>query len=165
MDYKNALALFYVIMFGQFFGNFLSCDLQRMFMDSVEIKHLLGIVSVFFLLTSIDTKVTLVEALNKTLFVYCLYIISTKSKAITVVPMLLILFADQVIKVYLDTQPNVPESIRNTLEKLRKFFGIVIIMLIVGGLTWYFIRAKLEFKDQFSYHKFFLGTNKCANLK
>lgn len=162
MDINNALALFYVIMFGQFFGNFLSCDLQRMFSKSVELKHFLALISVFFLLTSIDTKIKVVDAMKVSAIVYFLYIASTKSKAVTVVPMLFVLAIDQGIKVYLDTE-DASDTARKRLETARSWLGNIVLSLIAVGFAWYFIRSKMEFGNKFSYYKFVMGTNECAN--
>lgn len=166
MDFKNALMLFYIIIISGFFSNFLSCDLIRMFSQSIVIKHILAIISVFYLLTSIDpdAKITIPVALRNTLLIYSLYIISTKSKAKFVVPMLLSLTLDQVIKIYIDTTPNMNEKLKENLSRFRNVLTVVIICLIIIGFIHYFLRAKREFGDNFSFSKFILGTNKCANV-
>jgi hypothetical protein len=165
MEYKNTLALFYVVIFGQFLNGLLSCDLQRIFSSSIGLQHLLVALSVFFIITTLDTKMLIPEALKNTAIVYVLYILSTKSKAISVVPMLLLLTADQMIKIYLDTQDDIDPVVKTRLEKARSVLTGFILLLIVGGFIWYFIRAKMEFGDEFDYRKFIMGTNKCSHKK
>lgn len=168
MDYKNALVLFYIVMIGRFFENFLSCDLQRLFDSSVEIKHFLAIISVFFLLTSIDTSMKLTDAARNTIIVYILYILSSKSKAYTVIPMLVLLSIDQLLKVYVDTNKDAKDELTIKLSKYATYFRnaltFIILVLIFGGALFYLIRAQNEFGDKFSYRKFILGTGKCANV-
>lgn len=166
MDFKNALMLFYIIIISGFFSNFLSCDLIRIFSDNIVIKHILAIISVFYLLTTIDTSSTksFSQIIKDTLLIYSLYIISTKSKAYFVIPMLIILTIDQLSKIYIDTNKNISEQTKNKIENIRSKLSIIIIMLIFVGFIHYFIRAKREFGDNFNIVKFVLGTNKCENV-
>jgi len=184
MEFTNALLIFYIIMVANFFENFFSCDLQRLFRSNIVAKHVLAIISAFFLITIVEEKGanSLWDMFKTTLYIYALYILSTKSKAMFVLPMLVLLFIDQVIKIQIDIYDKKvnDEAKANAeakegfvgeaqqiekLQKMRVALKNVIILIIVAGAVHYFIRAKRQFGKGFSYVKFFAGTVKCSHVK
>jgi len=180
LDITNSLMVFYIIMTAGFFGNFFSCDLQRLFTNNIMSKHILAFISAFFVITLVDQnkKRSIPEMLKFTMIIYVIYILSTKAKALFVLPMLIILFIDQLIKTQLDILKEQQNSDKKEqfqsdpiwyenipfLEEQRTYLSYIIIGLIVLGVTHYYVRARLEFGDEFDHAKFFLGTKQCANL-
>jgi hypothetical protein len=63
----------------------------------------------------------------------------------------------------IDAKMNKKDRI-DLLKRIRSYLTYVIVTLIVVGVLHYYVRARLEFKDQFSHSAFFFGTRKCANL-
>jgi len=175
MEIKDALLLFYIIMVASFFSPLFSCDLQRLFTESLLAKHILAFISAFFLITLVDNDndiLSLGEMFRTTATIYALYILSTKAKAYFVLPMLIVLFLDQIAKVQVGILDKREKeklardgdiAMRATLIKVRAALTWVIVALIVGGMLHYYIRARLEFGDQFSTVAFFAGTKKCAH--
>lgn len=179
MEFKDTLLVFYIILTAKYFENFFSCDLQRLFTYNVVAKHLLAFISAFFLITLVseDTK----EAKNigvlflTTAKIYILYIMSTKAKAVFVLPMIILLFLDQIIKVQVEilgrrlkeagkTEDDKLKKQHKVLQQVRNVLTYLIVLLIVGGLVHYYVRARMEFGTDFSHTKFFLGTRRCANM-
>jgi len=174
MELKDALLLLYVIMVSSFLEPLFSCDLQRLFTESIVAKHILGIISTFFLitLTNEDEIRSLPEMFKTTGIIYGMYILSIKSKARFALLMLGTLTADQILRVQVgiinkrDTEKVARDgdlALKNKLIKVRAAMTWVIVALIVGGMLHYYIRARMEFGDQFSTVAFFAGTKKCAH--
>ena len=173
MELKDALLLLYVIMVSSFLEPLFSCDLQRLFTESIVAKHILGIISTFFLitLTNEDEIRSLPEMFKTTGIIYGMYILSIKSKARFALLMLGTLTADQILRVQVgiinkrDTEKIARDgdlALKNKLIKVRAALTWVIVALIVGGMLHYYIRARLEFGPAFSTATFFAGTKKCA---
>ena len=200
MEFKDALLIFYIILMARFFENFFSCDLQRLFMYNVAAKHVIAFISAFFLITLVDQNASnaknIGELFATTFKIYALYIMSTKAKAYFVLPMIIVLFVDQILKIQIDimerkegmedkpktaageqsktaagdfaakidAKMNKKDRI-DLLKRIREYLTYVIVTLIVVGVLHYYVRARLEFQDQFSHSAFFFGTRKCANLE
>jgi len=175
MELKNAFTLLYVVVLSSYFEPLFSCDLQRMFTKSILAKHVLAFVSVFFLITLVDEEKeirSLGEMFKTTGVVYALYILSTKAKAYFVLPMLIVLFLDQIAKVQVGIVDKREEeklaregdiAMRAKLIKVREAMTWVIVALIFAGMASYYVRARSEFGDRFSTTAFFAGTNRCAH--
>jgi len=173
MELKDSLLLLYIVMVAGYLESLFSCDLQRLFSESILAKHVLAIISVFFLITLTNEKEikSLPEMFKTTGIIYGLYILSTKAKSVFVIPMLCTLFADQILRVQVDiidrreTEKLARDgdaAMRATLIKIRAAMTWIIVALIVGGMLHYYIRARLEFGPAFSTATFFAGTKKCA---
>jgi len=174
MEIKDALLLLYIVMVSSFLEPLFSCDLQRLFTESIVAKHILGIISTFFLitLTNEDEIKSLPEMFKTTGIIYGMYILSIKSKARFALLMLGTLTADQILRVQVgiidrrETEKLARDgdlALKNKLVQLRAALTWVIVALIVGGMLHYYIRARREFGDQFSTVAFFAGTKKCAH--
>jgi len=177
MELKDALMLFYIIMIAGYFEPLFSCDLQRLFTESILAKHILAFISAFFLITLVDDKndiLSLKEMFKTTGIIYALYILSTKAKAHFVLPMLVVLFVDQIAKVQVGILDKRAEKklalegdaeLKERIVKMREMMTWVIVALIVGGVASYYVRARMEFGESFSTVKFFVGTKECASTK
>lgn len=159
-DSTTALAgMFLWLLFG-YLSSQINCDLQRMLANSVLVKHLISILAFFFLFTLIDgnNKANLATTWVKTLVIYGLFILTTKSKWYFVVPVLTLLLADQSIKKYLQEvkDPQEKAAFERTNAIINK---AVIVVIIVGAIHYAFLQRK-EHKNNFSLLKFFVGTTK-----
>ena len=173
MEIKDALLLLYVIMVSSFLEPLFSCDLQRLFTESIVAKHILGIISTFFLITLTNEQEikSLPEMFKTTGIIYGMYILSIKSKVRFTLLMLSVLVADQVLRVQVgiinkrETEKVARDgdlALKNKLVKIREWMTWAIVALIVGGILHYYIRARREFGSLFSTATFILGTKQCA---
>lgn len=181
MDFKNALLIFYIIMIAPYFESLFSCDLQRLFTNSLLAKHALAFISAFFLITLVegkDSASSVWDLLRTTLYIYVLYILSTKSKAMFVVPMLVVLFVDQILRVHAevmgkdaarhgvnndsDLQARALEQ-QSRIQRARQWLTAVIVALILAGVLHYYVRARMEYGKEFNHVLFFVGKRTCAN--
>jgi len=173
MEIKDALLLLYIVLISSFLEPLFSCDLQRLFTESIVAKHILGIISTFFLitLTNDDEIRSLPEMFKTTGIIYGMYILSIKTKAPFALLMLGTLFADQVLRVQVGiidkreaekVARDGDLALKNKLVNIRAAMTWVIVALIFGGILHYYIRARREFGSLFSTATFILGTKQCA---
>jgi len=156
-------ALYLWIMFNSTF-TLLNCDLQRALKNNIIVKHITGIIAFFFLFNIIDpnNKSHVITTFIKTLIVYVMFLMATKSKWPFIVVVLSLLFIDQVIRNHMTyLRNNIPDDNLEKYEKIRTYLKWSILIVILIGFINYMIRQKLDYSDKFSYLTFLLGTKKC----
>jgi len=166
-DTSSALAGMYLWLLFGFFSSLLSCDFQRAVSQNMYAKHLIAFITFFFLMTVVDNNnhITILQTWLKTLIVYILFLMSTKSKLLASMTVFIILVIDQTIKIHIQNvqSKNPIADIRN-YQKARDYLYILLIIVIVFGYIHYFIRARNEFGKDFSYVSFIFGTHHCNNM-
>jgi hypothetical protein len=166
-DTSSALAGMYLWLLFGFFSSLLSCDFQRAVANNMYAKHLIAFITFFFLMTVVDNNnhITIVQTWLKTLLVYILFLMSTKSKLLASLTVFIILVIDQTIKIHIqNVQSKNPIADVRNYQKARQILYILLIVVIVLGYIHYFIRAKKEFGNKFSYTSFVFGTHHCHNI-
>lgn len=149
----------------------INCDVQRLVKSNPIVMHLLGLTAFFFLFTLLDSnnKQALYIIYFKTMLVYFLFVLMTKSKWYFVVPVLLMLLIDQSIKKQVAIDKANERDVSELQEKQRqitKLLNILIITTIVIGAIHYMYLQKLQYKNQFSLYKFFVSpANTCRPIK
>jgi len=182
MEYKTGLFLFYIIVMGPYFEKILNCDLQRFMETSVYGRHVVAFLTAFFAIVLTEygnddeaELSTIWDYFKTTVIIYILFIFSTKSKAIFVFPLLILLAVDQILKVYTtkiekkqlkanERDKHVVQSSIDYVEQVRSVLSYVILGIIGVGSFSYFIRQRQEFGSNFSLATFFLGTFKCQGI-
>ena len=163
-DTSTALAGMYLWLLFGFFSTLISCDLQRAVSQNMYIKHLVALITFFFLMTVIDNDndAGIVQTWLKTFVVYILFLMSTKSKLLASTAVLILLIIDQTIKIHMQyTLKHHPEKNLDTLKKVREGLFTILIVIIIVGYIHYYIRARRDFGKNFSYSKFIFGTVHC----
>lgn len=165
-DTTNALsAMFLWLIFG-FMSAMVNCDIQRFMFNHEYLFHAFGFLAFFFLFTLLDSnnKSGIAIIWVKSIFVYTLFVLMTKSKWYFVVPVLVLLLLDQSVKKELAFRKASGKDVKR-LEELQKtasqVINVAIIVLILMGTVHYAQLQAIEYKDKFDIRKFFLGTTKC----
>ena len=157
---KSALSGFYIWLLFGFLSISVSCDIQKWMSNKIWFRHLMGVVAFFFLFAVIDTtssnyNVCIIWA--KTLIVYFIFLLMTKSRGYFSIPVLILLVIDQTIK----SQINYMErNKRDTsqLETMRNIITVLIAILIVIGFVDYIFHQKSSYsKEEFKYSKLLFG--------
>lgn len=171
-DTPTALSGLYLwILFG-FSTGLLSCDLQRLAEKNIYVKHLLSIVCFFFLFTVLDpsNRTNFAQTFLKTLGVYALFVMTTKSKAWAAVTIVTCLIADQAIKTEINytmgngevTLPAVQTKVERLKSYRKALYAVIILVSIIGFIEYYF-HQKADRKDNFDLWTFLIGTSKCED--
>lgn len=165
-DTTNALSgMFLWLTFG-YLSVLLNCDLQRFLQQHPLVLHAFGLIAFFFLFTLLDSSndTSLGLLVLKNIIVYVLFVLMTKSKWYFVVPVVGLLLVDQVIKKRLNiTEAAGNDSVQQQefQKKINMIINIMIITLIIVGSIHYMILQRIEYKNRFSFYKFFLGLTVC----
>lgn len=166
-DTTNALSGMYMWLIFGYLSQLINCDLQRLMRSHVLVTHLVGITAFFFLFTLMDSNnrdITIGKIWLKTLFIYGLFILMTKSKWYFVVPVLILLLVDQTIKRMVSEDVENEVSTSHKRELSRKLNIGIIVIIVVGSLHYMYLQW-LEYKSNFDLTRFFFSTNKKCKLK
>jgi hypothetical protein len=171
-DTNTALSgIFLWLLFG-LLAPLVNCDLQRIIRRNPIVMHMVSIIAFFFLFTVIDptNKSSLLMSWIKTLVVYMLFMLATKSKWYFILPTLALLMVDQSILKHIGFEKHKdPEKWSNEQEHryivIRKVLLVIVIVNIVIGAIHYTTLQRSEYKNNFSWFTFFIGSGKPCKIK
>lgn len=170
-DTSASLAALYLWLMFSYLSVMLNCDLQRMIRESPGLRHVLGVVAFYFLFTVIDPQNTVPVwvTMAKTLLVYGLFVLATKSRWYFAAIALLLLLADQMLKnhiAYVEKTRDPKTPVENDSvpmwKKVRKVLLVMIVIVILAGSLDYYGKQRHDKGAQFRLSIFLLGTGKCA---
>lgn len=163
-DTKSALSGFYLWLLFGLLSISVSCDIQKWISDRIWFRHLMGIIAFFFLFAVIDTTSSDYHVgmiWTKTLLVYGVFLLMTKSRAYFSIPVLLLLVIDQSLK----SQKGYLEKKGQDASRLdcaRSVITLLMSALIVLGFVDYVFHQKQSHGDKFSLSKLVFGYG-CKN--
>jgi len=166
-DTQSSMAALYLWLVFGYLGVMLNCDIQRFIRENAVIRHVMGIIAFYFLFTVIDSSNTspVWIVFLKTVGVYVLFVLATKSRWQFAVTTLVLLFADQIIKnhmEYLKKKNNPQDSASlETFQKVRTVLLACIVAVVLSGTVEYFIKQRRDHGQDFNTATFFLGKNRC----
>lgn len=166
-DGMSALAALYLWLMFNYLSTILNCDLQKLLHENVYVKHLLGLIAFYFLFTVLDPNSTTSVGITflKTIIVYILFMMITKSKWYFSLTAISILLIDQILKNHITyLQKKDPSADVSTFEKARFGLEISMIIIIIIGYMHYFAIQRRDYKQDFSWLKFVFGTKQCSKL-
>ena len=158
------LGILYVVIAGNYVGDMFSCDLQRILTKSIVCKHIIVLFGALFWVAEVvdsqnDGFATVV---GKAIGIYVMFVMSTKSKSWALIPALVLVIIDQVLRIYVNKSPHV-ERVK-VATRVRNPIQIMCVLLLVVGFVAYALRQMREHSDTFSVSKFLLGTSTCRSL-
>ena len=159
-DTTNALSSMFLWLIFGYLATLLNCDLQRFLKSNPLWIHAFGLTAFFFLFTILDSNNKNIYLVwLKTILIYLLFVLMTKSKWYFIVPVIILLLIDQTIKKDLAFKKNVQaenlEKYENRQKIITKILNIFIIVLILIGTIHYVYIQKVDYKQDFSWFKFF----------
>lgn len=166
-DTITSLAGLYLWLLFGFFTSLLGCDLQRLMTKNIYVKHIMALITFFFLMSVVDkdNNIGVGKTWLKTFVVYLLFMISIKNKIGAAALILILLIVDQTIKVQMDYQDR--NKITNNMDlykQIRQFIFYAVIFVAVIGYFLYYLHQRADYGADFSHLKLFFGTNKCEDL-
>ena len=177
-DSTNALSCMFLWLIFGFLTALVNCDIQRFLLQNPLAFHAFGFLAFLFLFTLLDTNNTssIGVVWAKSIFVYIIFVLMTKSKWYFVLPVLLLLLIDQSIKKQVAfAKAAAKEDEQHDAASIEKWdafqktvtevINYVIIALILLGTLDYIRLQRREYMGNFSFYKFFLTTkNECKKV-
>jgi hypothetical protein len=116
-------------------------------------RHFIGIIAFFFLFITINPdKVSIGLLWTKTIVMYGIFLLITKSKWYFTIPLILTLVIDQSIKIYSEDE-SIADKNQDTIRIVREILNILMIVIIVAGFLFYAYRQSQHFGSSFSWTK------------
>ena len=183
IEIRTAIAGLYLWLLFGFLSSIVSCDIKRLMTHNVFFRHAVGIISFFLLFTVLepDNEMDIFSIWIKTIYIYFIFLLMTKSKWYFSIPVLLLILVDQSLKfqISFEKQKEVKEKGENgenvkeienvekvengengstivRYENIRNKLNVSIIALIVVGFLHYIYRQYNEFGPKFSLVKLVL---------
>lgn len=162
-DIRFAIAALYLWLLFGFLSSMVSCDMQRLMNNNIVFRHTVGITAFLLLFTTLDSdnKDNVFQTWKKTIMVYFVFLLLTKSKWYFAVPTLFLIVLDQSINIQIKYLiNNNRESESNKLKEMRKKLFVVLIVTIIAGFVQYGFRQYNEFGKDFNLLTF-IFSSKC----
>ena len=166
IDVRNAIAGLYLWLLFGFLSSIVSCDIKHLMTHNIFFRHIVGIIAFFLLFTVIDTDndSSVLNIWIKTLYIYFIFLLMTKSKWYFSIPVLLLLVVDQSLKFQIKFEEKRKTNGSTMLyENIRDKLNICIIAIIIIGFIHYAIRQYNEYGSKFSLVKLILH-HTCRNI-
>ena len=165
-ELKNGfyLAIVYLIISSNFLGNLFGCRIQQLFANNMPIKHLLGFLTVFFLIVLSDPPegYTIHKTIVLTVAIYVWFFLTTKMHVSFWVPMILSVFLAFVLYTYRkEAGSDVSKERQDMMEKIQTVAVIFAGVLTAIGVAAYYGEKKLEYDADFDAATFWLGKPDC----
>lgn len=165
-----AIMIFYLLIFGNYVAELLPCKLQAFISKSIIARHIIGFFTLmFFVVLSersfISGQLSITEILGKTLIVYMIFLISSRSDVLfwSIGTGLLLVY--YVIDLYEKEHPDDKDSeTGETLKLVLKILGPLILSVYIMGCVVYLGEKRNEFGKNFQLRKFFMGRPYCRGI-
>jgi len=168
----NALFLLLLAVSGNYVGETLGCQTQKLF-AGMWTKELLTIFIIYFSidLTNGGNQEHPMTNIFTALKVWICYLLFTKMDIIPTIMVILMLISIYVSenyrKYYQENSDNVDdfEEMNKSIQKYQSIVFNLSILVVFVGFIFYLIEKRQEYKKNFDIFKFILGVRKCKGLK
>ena len=168
----KGLFLFIFIISGNYLGELLGCRLIKLLNESMIIKHILGLLTLFLTLAfTIDLNTSLFTLFKISVVLYIIFILSSKTTKYINYLIIFIFIISFIVQLYKDRLKRKLEvSTINTTEKLHleyiEKYNDYILKLIIGliiiGILIYIGEQKRSYNEDFNYYTFLIGEVNCS---
>ena len=168
----KGLFLFIFIISGNYLGELLGCRLIKLLNESMIIKHILGLLTLFLTLAfTIDLNTSLFTLFKISVVLYIIFILSSKTTEYINYLIIFIFIISFIVQLYKDRLKRKLEvSTINTNEKLHleyiEKYNDYILKLIIGliiiGVLIYIGEQKRSYNEDFNYYTFLIGEVNCS---
>jgi len=168
----KGLFLFIFIISGNYLEELLGCRLIKLLNESMIIKHILGLLTLFLTLAfTIDLNTSLFTLFKISVVLYIIFILSSKTTKYINYLIIFIFIISFIVQLYKDRLKRKLEvSTINTNEKLHleyiEKYNDYILKLIIGliiiGVLIYIGEQKRSYNEDFNYYTFLIGEVNCS---
>lgn len=169
----KGIFLFVFIISGNYLGELLGCRLIELLNTSILTKHLLGFLTLYITLAiSVDLNSSLFELFYKSIIIYIIFILSSRTTKYINFLILILLIISFIVQLYKDRLNKKKEEKIITKEEKNHFTYItyynytvivLLVILITIGLLIYIGEQKRSYNEQFNLYTFFVGNLECKH--
>tara|TARA_Y100000591_G_C21626506_1_gene590541 strand:- start:284 stop:802 length:519 start_codon:yes stop_codon:yes gene_type:complete len=164
----NALFLLFLAVMGNFMAETLSCQTQKI-MNNLWAKHFVLIFIIYFTIefTKNNESSNPIDDMINAIYVWILYHFFTHMDllpTIIVIILLMIIYIISNYRNYLKTN-GIKKNLDKKLERIQKMLVYLSVSIVLIGFMIYYFEKKNEFKNNFHFIQFLLGSKKCKSLK
>lgn len=179
--FTKQIFFFALIVSGNYIGQIFSCSIQERLENNMILKHLLGLMTMYFFVSFIDRdnknrKKHPLYGVIITIGLYIWFIFISRTDRIIVLYILIIIFIMYIINVhnqYYRQEKNQNMYDWTSITKIKRLYLInkilfySAIVLTIYGFIIYLGQKKYKYNKDFDYYRFFIGVSKCKfnNLK
>jgi hypothetical protein len=156
--------LLYFVVAANFVGDLFACDLRRLLTNSLVAKHAILLLGALFWVTESGSNDKFGILLLEAFVIYMLFVLSTKSKAYLLFPILGLAVVDQLLRLYVKSTPDLSEKTKRNLDVARMTVQGLCVATIVGSFVGYLIKQVRDKGTGFNFATFMLGTIKCEGI-
>jgi hypothetical protein len=160
------LSIFLFIIAGNYAGDLYSCGLRHLFNNYMLLKHIIGVLIMFFFVGILDNKSNLTTKFINTIILYVWYIFIMRSPMIITLITIIIIIIIFIINIYieeLEKKNENNENIEYNTKKIEYYKQLSSNLLIFSftitllGTSFFIIYLKKIYKDKFKLYNFLVG--------
>ena len=160
-----AIFIFVLVVSGNYLGELFPCQVQRIFVHSMIVKHILGFMTLlFFVVLTIPEMQEQENMLGYTGLIYLWFVIMAKCYYVIwfiVFGIVGIIYLLQMWERSLEKNGENDDNKKRMINDGKKYLSILTIILTFVGVMTYMGAKKLEYKSKFNYITFLFGKPEC----
>ena len=177
----DGIFLLFLAISGNFLAETLSCQMQKLLRNNMIAKQLAMFLLIFFTMDFSDSSLESPGIkLQKTVFVYILFLLLTKMNlkmTIFAITLLSALYVSHIYKKYYEAiiSENNPNDIDkqkkeeyaksiSMINNLQKILMTLTDLVLISGFLIYLFEKRQEHKKSFNLIKFIFGVKNCKNM-
>jgi len=171
---KSAILILsiYILISSNILLGLLSCRMRKLIVNSMVIKHCVGIFLFFVLNVITDSDVEnkdIVYIIGLTLITYIWFVLTTKmplGMSLVVIGLIITIFALKTYNKYysLSIENDLEkEKCFKTIEQLQNILAIFTFILTIIGVFMYYNEKIKKYREKFKLFDFVIGTPHCSN--
>jgi hypothetical protein len=163
LELTKSLFLLFLVVCGNYIGELLGCQTQKLLSDNMYAKHITLVCLIFFTINLIgDTKLHPVEVAQKSVLLWLFYLILTKMNVQVTLVVLCLLFTLYVFDEYQSYLDESKEDYdKEQYETYKLYLQYAIMMIMVFGFITYYMKQRKEHRKDFNLVSFLVGTSQC----
>lgn len=167
--------LFVLVISGNYIGELLPCRVQYQLEHNIYLKHLMGVLTLSFFVILTSSNYKNFSNIGKLLISFVLYIFflafakTHYSVWFSLIMLITIIYVISLIKEDLENKKykifkNMPlEKQITLLNKINNILSIISLIVVTFGVIIYYTEKQREYKNKFSFIKFFTGKITCKH--
>lgn len=162
----SSIGILYAVVAANYVGDVFACDLQRLLVKSALTKHIVLMVGALVWVSEAydSASLSFSEVIVKSILLYVLFLLSCKSTAKTLLPMLGLILVDQVLRVWEQKMVERPGPHATWISRVRNVIHLACVSIIVLGCLMYAAKQRRDHGKAFTWLRFFFAPTKCRGV-